>query len=264
MQHRKSYKNINLVGQRFGRLQVISKNPNGRSTFFCQCDCGNQVIVSVSRLFDRTISCGCALQDARKKFAENLTTHGCSYTKLYHKYRNMIDRCYNPKSRNFPRYGGRGISVCDEWRNSFVAFYDWAQKTGYDEELDRSEQSIDRIDSNGNYCPENCRWANSKEQQENREITKFYDFHGEKMTASHFADIHGITDKSVVYRKLKRGISLEQILFEYNCSRNLPDHLLEVSDVADQRGICNESVVRLIHQGKLKGEKIGRKWYVVK
>lgn len=264
MQHRKSYRNIDLTGQRFGRLEVISKNPNGRSTFICQCDCGNQVIVSASRLLDRTISCGCALKDSRKKFAENLVTHGGSHTKLYYKYRGMIERCYNQNSRNFPRYGGRGISVCDEWKNSFVAFRDWAYKTGYDETLDRSEQSIDRIDVNGNYCPENCRWATSMEQQENREITTFYDFRGEKITASHFSDIHGITDKSIVYRKLKRGLTLERILFEYNCSQNLPDHLLEVSEVANKRGICNASVLRLIHQGKLKGEKIGRKWYVVK
>lgn len=264
MQHRKSYRNIDLTGKRFGRLEVISKNPNGRSTFICQCDCGNQVIVCASRLFDRTISCGCAWKDVQKKFAENLVSHGGSYTKLYYKYRNMIDRCHNPKSRNFPRYGGRGISVCDEWRNSFVAFREWAYKTGYDESLDRSEQSIDRIDGNGNYCPENCRWATSREQQENRDITKFYDFRGEKITASHFADIHGIKDKSFVYGRLKRGRNLEEILFEFNCSKSLPDHLMEVSDVANQMGICNGSVVRLIHQGKLKGERIGRKWYVVK
>lgn len=264
MQHRKSYRNIDLTGQRFGRLEVLYKKPDSRSTFICQCDCGNQVAVRASALLDRTISCGCALKEVRKKFAERVVTHGGSYTKLYHKYRSMIDRCYNSKNRNFPRYGGRGISVCDEWRSSFVAFRDWAYKTGYDETLDRSEQSIDRIDVNGNYCPENCRWATSREQQENREITTFYDFRGEKMTASHFADIHGITDKSTVYRKLKRGLTLEQILFEYNCSKNLPDHLLEVSEVANQRGICNASVLRLIHQGKLKGERIGRKWYVVK
>jgi excisionase family DNA binding protein len=264
MQHRKSYKNIDLTGQRFGRLQVISKNPNGRSTFICQCDCGNQVIVSASRLLDRTISCGCALKDAQKKFAQNLVKHGGSYTKLYYIYRGMLDRCYNSKNRNYYRYGARGITVCDEWKNSFINFREWAYQNGYDETLDKKNQTIDRIDNNGDYCPENCRWATAKQQQENRNITTFYDFRGEKMTASHFADIHGIKDKSFVYGRLKRGRNLEQILFEFNCSKKLPEHLVECSEVAEQLGLCKTSVTRLIKQGKLKGEKIGRKWYVVK
>lgn len=222
MQHRKNYRSLDLTGKRFGRLYVLSKNPQGRSTFICKCDCGNTVIVSASKLLDRTVSCGCALQDARNEFAQRSVKHGGSYTKLYKKYRSMLDRCYNPKNSNYKRYGGRGITVCDEWRNSFEAFRDWAYSSGYDENIEGTNNSIDRIDNDGNYSPENCRFATAKEQQDNRNITKFYDFRGEKITASRFADIYGIKDKSSVYRKLKRGLTLEQILDDFNTVNNIP------------------------------------------
>lgn len=264
MKHRKNYRNIDLTGQRFGRLQVIKKNPKGRSTFICKCDCGNVVILPASKLFDRTISCGCALKENQKRFAERLVTHGGSYTKLYYIYRGMIDRCYNSNNMNYYRYGARGISVCKEWKNSFEAFREWANKNGYDETLDRKQQSIDRIDNNGNYCPENCRWATALEQQENRQCTTLYEYNGETMTASRFADMHGIKDKSFVYRKLKSGKSFAEILYEYNCKKNLPENLMDCSDYAAQKGICRSSVIRLINQNKLKGTKIGRKWYILK
>ena len=262
MKQRRNYRNLNLVGQRFGRLFVLHKDPNSRSAWVCQCDCGNVCTVVASKLLDRTISCGCALKEVRENFAKNLIIHGDSYTKLYATYRGMIDRCYCKSNRNYKRYGEKGIKVCPEWKNSYLNFKDWAYKNGYDETLGRKEQSLDRIDFDGDYSPQNCRWATAREQAENKHNTKFYCFNGEMITASKFADVFGIKDKTFVYRKLKRGITLDDILFEWNFQNNVPDNVVDCLTYAKENNITNTTVIRQIKQGKLKAKKVGRKWYV--
>lgn len=262
---RKSYVGIDLTGFQKGRLTVLKKAETGRTTWVCKCSCGNVVLVHANVLLNsKTISCGCAERENSSHFGDKTRTHGESKTRLYKTYRGMIDRCYNPNLKIYAGYGARGIRVCDEWKNSYTAFRDWAISAGYVEGLGRTLQSIDRIDVNGDYCPENCRWATAKVQQKNKRNTTLYFFNGKMITASEFADENGITDKSFVYRKAKRGIPLEKILDEWNCKHDMPKSLISVSEYATLNNISPFTVKHKLTKGEIDGRKICNKWYVIR
>lgn len=166
-------KAMDLTGMRFGNLLVVKRSgtANGHATWLCKCDCGNEAIVVSDRLRNgHTKSCGC--NSSRNHIGEigrkNRTTHGMSNERLHRVWKQMIQRCENPKTKGYKNYGGRGICVCDQWRKSYRSFYDWAMANGYDPDAQRGECTIDRIDNDGNYEPSNCRWVDMKVQRANQ------------------------------------------------------------------------------------------------
>lgn len=143
-----------LTGLKFGKLTAIKRVyiKDKKGTFWeCKCECGNTCVVNSGELISNDVSsCGC------KK-------HHLSNSPIYKRWKGMKARCYQVHRKDYKNYGGRGITVCDEWKNNFKAFYDWAISSGFKEDL-----TLDRIDNNGNYEPSNCRWSTKSEQRINQ------------------------------------------------------------------------------------------------
>lgn len=198
-----------LTGLRFGRLTVLKRADNvGKHTaWLCRCDCGNKKVVPAWNLVSGlTKSCGCFAIETKRKNFEARETHGQSYTRLYTVWISMKQRCFYEKHKHYKRYGGRGIIVCDEWKNDFTAFRDWALSNGYADNL-----SIDRIDVDGNYCPENCRWATVEEQNNNTSTNHFLTYNGETKSIAEWSKVTDIP-KSTISNRIKRGWTVEQTL----------------------------------------------------
>lgn len=153
---------VKIIGERFERLIVISEPfiKKGRSHVIVCCDCGTEKIISVNSLKSgNTKSCGCLRRDG---FIKRSTRHGQSGSRLYGIWKTMIQRCTNVNSTAYPRYGGRGIIVCESWKD-FIHFQTWARSNGYQDDL-----TIDRLDNDKDYDPQNCRWATYQQQNINR------------------------------------------------------------------------------------------------
>lgn len=165
LKHRPSWNRKNLIGKKFGRLKVISlckKKNNTLLVYNCICDCGTELRIKGAFLMSgNTKSCGCLRKDL-------LTTHGLTGHPLESTRKDMIARCYNPNRESYKWYGARGISVCKEWRDSLSIFYDWSIAHGWKKGL-----TLDRIDNDGNYTPENCQFIpNKKNARKTRLISK--------------------------------------------------------------------------------------------
>ena len=157
-----------MAGQRIGRLTVIMRVENDRqqnARWLCLCDCGQEKVVLGRGLRQRkALSCGCLRDErSRDRMTAMRTKHGMSNTKLHKTWSSLKERCLNKSCKSYHNYGGRGITVCPEWQDNFEAFADWAIKNAYKEGLE-----IDRIDNDGPYSPENCRWVTSMENCQNK------------------------------------------------------------------------------------------------
>ena len=185
----------NLTGKKFGKLLVLEqhgRNRNKSVLWLCRCDCGNETVASNGSLIGGTVqSCGCLKQRQR----EAVTKHGLHNTKIYKKWQSMKTRCNNPNASNYKDYGGRGITVCDEWLNDFESFYRWAINNGYKEGL-----TLDRIDVDGDYTPSNCRWATIAEQNNNQRKSRIVTYNGKSQTIGEWAKETGLNYQTIRHR----------------------------------------------------------------
>lgn len=194
-----------LTGNRYNRLTVMSRTPNhkGKVTWLCQCDCGNtKEIAGASLVAGNTQSCGCL---AKERSSAASKKHGGLDTRLYRIWRNMKSRCHCPSAAKYHNYGGKGIDVCNEWID-FTGFRAWAMGNGYSDEL-----TLDRIDGNGDYCPDNCRWATFKEQNNNTAQNHILHHDGFSGTIAQWAERIGLPYK-VLSERIRRGWATERAL----------------------------------------------------
>ena len=196
-----------MTGRTFGLLTVVRPDPhykNGKTKWICQCDCGSVRSVYTYNLKNgHTGSCGCEFSRER---ATARTTHNKTKTRLYRIWAKMKARCTHPGDRAYSRYGGRGITVCDEWL-SFEPFEEWAVLNGYSAVL-----TLDRRNNNLGYSPENCRWATPKQQANNTRKNRVIKYNGVSHTLAEWADITGIRAMTIAYR-LNAGWGTEEALF---------------------------------------------------
>ena len=207
---------IDLTGQRFGRWTVIDRGADhftksGRPIvmWHCKCDCGAMRDVDGFSLRNgKSASCGCYRSDVSRELTvcrnkRNSKYNGPFDKRLYQIWYGMNARCYEKSHKSYSCYGGRGITVCSEWKNDYVSFRKWAIENGYSDKL-----TIDRIDVNGNYTPQNCRWATIKEQGNNRRTNHIVEANGERRTLTQWAETFGVRLDRVQYY-VKRGYSGE-------------------------------------------------------
>ena len=210
-----NYSVIINSGDRYGKLTIIKEvEPTETRVrrFLCKCDCGNETIVRMCHLRASkhpTVSCGCYGKEQARTIG---IKHGYAsdkqkYEKLYRIWCHMKERCYYPNSDHYYLYGGRGITVCDEWKDNYLSFRTWAMNNGYQDEL-----TIDRIDSNGNYEPLNCRWATHMEQQHNLRTNVNITYKNETHCVAEWARISGIREETI-RKRYKKGLPLEQVFF---------------------------------------------------
>ena len=193
---------IDLTGHKFNRLTVIERMPNapkGKTVWKCQCDCGNITIVRGSNLKTGQVkSCGCAQKGWN-------CIHGDSNTPLYNHWYSMINRCENPNNHAFKDYGGRGIKVCEEWHD-YITFKKWVMET---KPISKQELTVDRIDVNGNYSPDNCRWTSRKIQARNRTSNILIEFEGKKQSLIEWCE-----ELHLDYKRIHNRISKLHWTFE--------------------------------------------------
>lgn len=255
------YKDVDFTGQRFGKLTVIRKAHKGRSWWVCKCDCGNVVTLVANKMVTYK-SCGCGEKYNREHLGDHSRTHGMAETRLYSVWCGVKDRCTNPNLEHYDRYGGRGIKMCDEWLYSFESFAAWAYSAGYDDKLTGKEQSIERINVNGNYEPSNCKWVTQKEQMRNTSRTVWIDDGGVKVPLSEFCEQHNITYPHFVIRHIEKGFSTQELVRIWEFRQGNHEGYYSMKEASEHYGVGEQSIKNWIDAKKLNAEKVGNSWYI--
>lgn len=198
----------------------------------CRCVCGVEKTVFQTNL-TRKLSTGCGCK-ARAKTGDRARTHGKRHTRLYVVWCGMRRRCYVESDISYPHYGGRGITVCDEWlgKDGFQNFWDWAYATGYDENAPSWECTIDRIDVNGNYEPSNCRWVNREVQSRNKTNTSYVQFGNERLPLVDYCAKYGVSP-TLATDRFKRGWTPAEVMFFE--PKDMSSHIEYNGEVHSQR-----------------------------
>lgn len=199
-------KKLDLLGQRFGRLVVLEeverRDNGGRVKWLCKCDCGKKVeVVGKDLKNGHTQSCGCLRQEL---LGNRSRKHGMSKTALYHVWDNMMSRCYRKSCSHYHNYGGRGITVCEEWARDRNSFFEWARHSGYKENL-----QLDRINNDGNYEPANCRFVTSQQNGRNTRWNKVIIYKGRSKCLAEWAEELGFS-YDILKRRLLQGWEIER------------------------------------------------------
>jgi len=234
-------------GMRVGRLTLVSrtrivneKSGHSRGAWTCTCDCGNKTTVRTDGLGvvngKGTVSCGClnrennlasATRKLHKKYAKSDSRPGAKFHSLYNRWIHIKERCYKESSKSYSEYGARGIKMCDSWKNSYLEFKDWALSSGFNPSLSGIEQSIDRIDVNGNYEPNNCRWASIEVQANNKRNNRYISWYGEKITLGELANRFGFSHSVIKNRYDKKGYRNVMLICPLSTNPKHPEQRVE-------------------------------------
>lgn len=235
------------------------------------CDCGNYTITRTDQLGSSTLSCGCASREhwnskdnpIKKKYADSDSQQESKYSKLYETWQHMKSRCYSKTCKEYLQWGGRGIKVCDEWLNDYNTFKQWSLDNGFDYNKKGHELTIDRIDVDGNYEPDNCRWVDMKTQGRNKRDTIYVDINNRKISLAELAEVNNIK-YATVRGRYRRGLRGEDLIaptgFYYNSGRKINKYLvcgemMGVRDIMNKFNMTDSAVRHRIKRGTLSNLK---------
>lgn len=198
------------IGKTFNDLTVIETvHVSPKWLWKCRCKCGSEKLYLPYKIIaGHTKSCGCAKKERCHEMTKKYRiTHGGSGERLHYIWNSMKQRCTNPNNKDYPLWGGRGITVCDEWLHDYAAFRKWAYDNGYKKNL-----TIDRIDVNGNYTPDNCRWIEMERQSRNKRDNVYVEFRGERKLLIEFCEEFGFNYYTIYGRIYNHGWSVDEAL----------------------------------------------------
>ncbi|MBE6146928.1 MAG: hypothetical protein E7168_01180 [Firmicutes bacterium] len=231
---KEKYKATDFIGNKIGKITIIDylgtikkEKGNNHKFWLGKCECGQEVHLKANEIVKKKRKC-CRYCSSPGK------THGMTNTRIFNIWQSMIGRCTNPNNQDYYNYGARNIKVCEEWKNSFEKFYDWAIKNGYSSNL-----TLDRIDNNNNYCPNNCRWATTLEQANNKRNNIIIEYNGTKDTLSNWARKTGINSRCLQYRYYHNWDIEKMLTFKPKVGKNqyIPKKVLCI-----ETGIVYDSV----------------------